>query len=57
MSKLTLSCGLRGRGGGSSESSDACGLEEIICNVIQFCVVCTVMNTIQDVLKCIILCT
>ena len=53
MSKLTLSCGLRGRGGGSSESSDACGLEEIICNIIQFCVVCTVMNTIQDVLKCI----
>ena len=38
MSKLTVSCGRRGRGGGSAESSDACRLEEITvqCHTVLF---------------------
>ena len=50
MTKLTVSCGRRGRGGGSSESSDV-DSRKSLCNVIQFCLVCTVMDTVQDVLE------
>ena len=56
MTKLTVFCGHRGRGGGSSEISDV-NKRKSLSNVIQFCSVCTAMDTLQDVLEYIRTCT
>ena len=48
MTKLTVFCGHRGRGGGGSEIRDVNKLK-LLCSDIQFCLVCTVMDTVRDI--------
>ena len=49
MSKLTVFCGHRGIGGGSSEIRDV-NKWKSLCNIMQFCSVCTVIDAVQDIL-------